>query len=246
MLTLVEFQRTVGNAIMSPLPRANNAKALIKRNDRLTALQRLDIYRRSYWSRVLDSFFEDFPGLRTVLGQRAFNRLAKAYLGELPSQSFSLRDLGSRLETWLLANPGYAGSKLPIALDMVRLEWARIEAYDAAALAPLGPEDLVELGPDSKLHLQPHIRLLKLRYPVDESNVRALKPEPVCLAVHRMEFDVYYRRLDIGEFQILEALQRGSSLGEAVASLEDSSDRVEEWFASWSRMGWFCKESLTS
>jgi hypothetical protein len=56
----------------------------IKPNDRLTSLERLEIYSRSYWYRLLDSLYEDFPGLRAVLGQRAFERLAKAYLTDRP------------------------------------------------------------------------------------------------------------------------------------------------------------------
>ena len=40
-----------------------------------------------------------------------------------------------------------AGSRHALALDMVRLEWAHIEAFDNAAEKVLGPEDLLELGP---------------------------------------------------------------------------------------------------
>src|SRR5580693_7235917 len=103
----------------------------IKPNDRLTSLERLEIYSRSYWYRLLDSLWEDFPGLRAVLGQRAFHRLSRAYLADCPSQSFTMRDLGSRLEGWLRRNPRYAGSRQALALDMVRLEWAHIEAFDS-------------------------------------------------------------------------------------------------------------------
>jgi hypothetical protein len=260
-MNLLEFQRTVGGAIMAPFTNtvdrtatSRKAQALIRPNNRLTSLERLEIYRRSYWCRVLDSLLEDFPGLCAVLGPRRFNRLAKSYLADQPSASFTLRDLGSRLEAWLGAHPDYAGANLALALDMARLEWAHIEAYDAAEHQRMGPEDLLELGAESKVGLQPHIRMLELQYPVDDLRIRVhqlssekrsraarnLKPEPLHLAVHRIEFAVYYRRLAAGEFQILQALESGNSLGEAVSSLEDSHDMVEGWFASWSRMGWFC------
>ena len=36
---------------------------LVKPNDRLTSTERLNIYHRQYWYRILDSFNEDFPGL---------------------------------------------------------------------------------------------------------------------------------------------------------------------------------------
>ncbi len=78
-------------------PMAQEAAAFIKANDRLTSLERLEIYSRSYWFRLLDSLRDDFPALAAVLGPPAFERLARAYLADCPSQSFTLRDLGSRM-----------------------------------------------------------------------------------------------------------------------------------------------------
>jgi hypothetical protein len=114
-------------------PMRIEAAGFIKPNDRLAPVERLEIYSRSYWFRVLDSLYDDFPGLRAVLGQRAFHRLSRAYLADCPSRSFTLRNLGSRLEDWLQRRPEYAGSRQALALDMVRLEWAHIEAFDNAA-----------------------------------------------------------------------------------------------------------------
>lgn len=270
-MTLLELQRTIGGALFNPRSRRNpEALALIRGNDRLTSRERLDIYSQSYWCRVLDSLFDDFQGLHAVLGSRAFNRLAEAYLSEMPSQSFTLRDLGSRLPGWLASHPSYGGANAAMALDMARLEWAHVEAFDGPSRKPLGPEDLLELGPEMKFRLQPHISLLELQYPVDDLRItvqpapeghsaasnavlrrrasgivrkfRAIAPAPTYLAVHRVEFSVYYRRLEPGEFRVLGALGQGVSMGDAVESLEDCGDRIEGWFAAWSRLGWFCAQ----
>src|SRR5208283_5757635 len=93
--------------------------------DRLTSFERLEIYNRQYWFRVLDAFSDDFPGLRAVLGDRRFDALAKHYLTDCPSRSFTMRDLGSRLESWLRRHPRYAPGRLKLAVDMVRLEWGK-------------------------------------------------------------------------------------------------------------------------
>src|ERR1700747_581729 len=87
------------------------AADIIKPNDRLTSFERLEIYNRQYWFRVLSSFAEDFPGLRSITGQRRFGALSRAYLAECPSVSFTLRNLGSRLEHWLLSNPRWIAPK---------------------------------------------------------------------------------------------------------------------------------------
>jgi hypothetical protein len=111
-----------GGAVMSPLNASigGGAGELVKPNDRLTSTERLDIYHRQYWYRILDSFNEDFPGLCSILGERAFARLSRAYLTDCPSQSFTLRNLGSRLEAWLTEHPEFAGRHLAPALDMIR------------------------------------------------------------------------------------------------------------------------------
>jgi hypothetical protein len=266
--TLLEFQRRVAGAVMSP-PTASisaEAKLLVKPNDRLTSTERLNIYHRQYWYRILESFNEDFPGLCSILGDRAFDRLSRAYLTDCPSRSFTLRNLGSSLETWLTDHPEFAGKHLALALDMIRLEWAHIQAFDNAERKALGPEDLLEMGPELRLILQPHVRLLALRYPVDELHVKVnqhleehgaasnavsqparrhivrrfarLKPQRIFLAVHRVDFTVYYRRLDADEFRLLEAFERGQSIGQALDSVLAGTEQIQNWFANWAQLGW--------
>ena len=145
------------------------ANQIIKPNDRLTSFERLEIYNRQYWFRVLSAFAEDFPGLRAVLGGRRFDALAKAYLIDCPSQSFTLRNLGSRLVNWLEKHPAWAGERQNLAVDMARLEWADIEAFDGLREPSLKPEDLAGVNPAKlRLRLQPYVSLLALRYPVDD------------------------------------------------------------------------------
>lgn len=272
MTNLMEFQRRVGGAIMRPFDAsiAPEAREFVKPNDRLTANERLSIYHRQYWYRILDSFNEDFPGLNAALGDRAFQKLANAYLMDCPSESFTLRNLGSRLEAWLGEHHEFAGEKLALALDMVRLEWAHIEAFDNAEREALGPEDLLELGPELAIALQPHIGLLELQFPVDELRIKVaseweehgrasnavsapsrrlmvrryarLKPEQIFLAVHRVEFTVYYRRIEHDEFRLLRAIQQHRSIGAALESIADlEPERVQTWFANWSQLGWLCR-----
>jgi hypothetical protein len=263
-MNLAELQKRASAAIMAPLTASDGmaakwrgeADALIKPNSRLAPLERLEIYSRSYWFRILDCLYDDFPGLCAALGQRAFNRLARAYLTERPSESFSLRNLGAGLERWLREHPEYAGRHFDLALDMVRLEWAHIEAFDSAERKPLGPEDLLELGPELKLSLQPYLALLELKYPVDDLRIavnglqqghdrasnavgergrqhtirryRRLKPQPIHLAVYRAEDFVWYRRLDEDEYRLLDALRQCLPMGEAIEKMARASARAEE------------------
>ena len=238
-------------------PMSNYAAQFIKPNDRLTSFERLEIYNRQYWWRLMSSLAEDFPGLQAILGNRRFEALCKAYLVARPSRSFTLRNLGRNLQAWLAKNPQWAGSKQSIALDMVRLEWADIEAFDSAAEEPLRPADIAKsAGGNLRLTLQPHVQLLKFRYPVDAlvleikkfnddteflsnafrerrkrkrvSAVAKLKPKTIFLSVHRAEDSVYFRRLEPAEYGLLLAIQKGKTLEQAVAAVFGRSSRHAE------------------
>ncbi|MGC2619041.1 MAG: DNA-binding domain-containing protein, partial [Acidobacteriaceae bacterium] len=179
---LLEIQRRMAAAVMHPLTRteamprrrrdgASNiaeAEAIIRPNDRLTSFERLEIYNRQYWFRVLGSLAEDFPALNAVLGAKRFDALILAYLNENPSTSFSLRNLGNRLPTWLENQSKFTGARHQLAVDVARLEWAHVEAFDRASLPPLSADHFKDLRPASVLTLQPHLQLLALSYPVDD------------------------------------------------------------------------------
>ena len=101
-MNLLAIQRQMARAVMTPLTPSERmrrvapdgrslravANKIIKPNDRLTSFERMEIYNRQYWFRVLSAFAEDFPGLRAVLGTRAFDQLAQAYLKDCDGQSF--------------------------------------------------------------------------------------------------------------------------------------------------------------
>lgn len=234
------------------------AEELVKPNDRLTSVERLEIYNRVYWFRLLSSMMDDFPGLRAILGEEKFEQVLLGYLTELPSTSFTLRDLGSRLETWLRAHPELIASNERMALDMVRLEWADIEAYDAAEFPVLTQSELAGLGEDPIFRLQPYVQLLDLAYPVDElllkvreteepqtdisSNVVMMdtadakphkqhslpKGKKVYLAVHRQDFSVYFKRMKPEAFALARALQQGQPLSQAIESSVDRTGKKLE------------------
>jgi hypothetical protein len=257
VMSLAELQRQMAAAIMMPLTadedmRANApdgrrmtavAASFIAPNSQLTPFERLEIYNRQYWYRVLDALAEDFPVLRAVVGSRAFEQLSIEYLTAHPSRSFSLRNLGSKLAEWLADHPKFAARRQRLALDVVRIEWAFIEAFDNTERTPLTLDQIATLDGGSALGLQPHLRLLALDYAADDLVLALHKqqkrgateagvkheegPEPpvrlprlrrqlTWLAAHRFDNAVYYRRLEREEFLTLGSIRAGLPLGEAL------------------------------
>lgn len=252
-MSLLDFQRRMAEDVSRPLSMdfamqdvtpdgisvEELAQGYIKPNDLLSSFERLEIYNRQYWFRVIGAVSEDYPALNAVLGQERCEALILAYLKENPSTSFTLRDLGAKLPSWLEKHPKLAGAHHELAVDVARLEWAYIEAFDSPASRPLDPVEFSRLLPTSMLALQPHLQLLALRYPVDEVVLEAhtnrpatdivsnaasvrrdskqlrvprLKRCPTYLAVHRYQDSVYYRRIDHEAFLLLSAIQEGEPI----------------------------------
>jgi hypothetical protein len=283
---LTALYRLAGSAIMRPLGARWRAQktwtdgstrtsdvvaAFIKPNDRLTSLQRIEIYNRQYWYRLIDCLYDDYPGLRAVLGQRRFSRVVRQYIERYPSRSYTLRNLGSRLEQFLSDDPALTAPRTELAIEMARFEWAQVVAFDGEARPALSVDELLGADPGKlRLAIQPYITLLELSWPLDDWSIavkkaqRAMRSEAsnavesarpkrsrpfklprrqqVFVAVHRYDNAIYYKRLEPEAFAVLAALRDGASLADACAAVPEAlADRVREWFATWTTMGWFCR-----
>ncbi len=256
-MNLLELQRTMASAVMLPLTTDEQmrttaddgremtavAESFIAPNSRLTAFERLEIYNRQYWFRIMGALAEDFAALRAVVGARAFEALSIAYLTEHPSRSFTMRNLGSKLTEWLTENPDFAGRRHRLALDVTRIEWAFVEAFDGAERVPLTLDQVATLDGDSRLGLQQHLRLLALDYPADElvlalhdrekqqtseagvkreeelgAHVKLpqMRRRATWVAAHRVDLSVFYRRIEREEFRTLMAIRDGLCLADAI------------------------------
>jgi len=293
---LGDLQRAMWRVISRPLTAANRmqprwtdgratgavAAQIAKPNDRLTSFERLEIYNRMYWFRVLDSLYDDCPGLRAVLGDKKFIALAEAYLVKYPSGSFTLRNLPSRLAHFIRTTPRHTRPHTALCHDLARFEWARVEVFDTAARPVFTIDDLLDVPAARhgklRFELQPYLQLLRLEYAVDEfvlavkqreagllrgdasnapSALRRLRKKKVALpersrthvAVHRLNGQIYFKRLEPAAYRVLTALRRGETLERALAagiprakkSRDEWAARVQGWFRTWMELGWLCR-----
>jgi len=189
---LRELQRVMASALFRPLTphwgmqkrwidgsRMDDVAAeFIKPNDRLSSFERLEIYNRQYWFRVLDCLYDDYPGLRAIVGGRKFMKLITAYLTRYPSNSYTLRDLGNRLEQFLREEPHWTAPRGELAIDMARFEWAQVVAFDGPSGPSVAPDDILDTSPAKlRLGLQPYLSLLELNYAVDDFLIAVKKRE---------------------------------------------------------------------
>ncbi len=143
----------------------------------LDAEQRIRIYADMYRARLIDVLREDYPRVAALLGEADFAALACRYLGRHPSTHPSVRHVGRRFADWIAGE-----SALPPHLaDLARLEWARVEVFDAADAEPLRLADLEPVPPDEwpalRLRVIPACLVLESAWPV-HAIWAAADPEP--------------------------------------------------------------------
>jgi hypothetical protein len=242
---LLSLQRAFARAIRVPLRKGDHmlrtsvASEMIRANARSKPHQRLEFYAQQYWWRILDSFDQDFPLVKRVISRREYAALRLDYLTRFPSQSYTLRDLGSRFPQYLARCKKLSPAKRSLASDAAKVDWARIVAFDAAEYQAISEKQIhSQRFIDRTLTLQPHVQLLHLRYDLSR-HVRSreaarlevasntsmrrgaaktrkkqgqYKRTSCCFVLHRFEESIHIKALSAHEFKILRAFQGGLSL----------------------------------
>ena len=218
------------------------ADELMKPTANLSSAERLELYHRQYWFRLLDSIAEDFPVLQRMAGEEEFWAMMEDYLLACPSGSFTLRHLGRSMASFIADRESLDPLRRRWFSALAELEYASMEVYEAPEREPLPPEKLAT----DVLELQPHVRLMRFPVPADHcADWEQFTPgeeTPAFIAVWRGPHGGSLQaRLDPVEFELLERLQRGGRLHELFAEPvepEPTEEEVRHWFATWQSRGW--------
>jgi len=220
-----------------------------------TPAERLSVYQRAYFARLLEVLGELFPCTRFAAGDEAFGDLAAAYVVRHPPRSYTLANLADHLVDFLdQTRPADAEWGL-LLVELARLEQAIDRIFDGP-----GPEMLppfaVPPAADERLRLKlvPSCELHRFQFPVSSfySDWKAGRqptwPKPREQHVVLWRRDYIVRRLELSAVQcrLLLAIQRGDTLGESLATANgEARDTAElagdihRWFTAWSAAGLF-------
>jgi hypothetical protein len=229
---------------------------------RMTALERFEIYRRGYHSRLIECLVDDYPATQHALGEPAFEDLCRAYIARFPSTGPSLNYFGRGMSGFVREGMPEPFSVRAFTADLTSLEWAIVEVIHAASDPPLTSDGLLRVPADGwatvRLDATPALRLLRFSHPVNDY-FRAFRadespaiPEPAASAtvVYRSGPTIWRMDLTDPMVGVLSALVGGEPLGEALARAEASmSDlgedevalRVTTWFREWVGHGLFVR-----
>ena len=231
---------------------SEDLSSLVRSDDRMQPLERVDVYAAMYFFRLRDCLAEDFPKLAAWIGPSRLHNLVTDYLLVYPPTHFSLRELGRPFPDFVA---GHAlAREFPGIADLAALEWARIDVFDEADAQPLTRSDLLThaaAAPDTfALKLIPATRRLTVSRPTLDlwrtlpghaGTLPESSGEAISVRVWRQEFDVFPRSIDPVETQCLAALSESGAtlaqLGEIVASATSTADaptRLAELLDVWS------------
>ncbi len=239
---LVTAPENVAATLAARGPQAvSEIQELVVGDDRLSAVERLEIYANMYFFRIRDVLRDEFPRTAALLGDSTFHDLIVDYLAALPPRHPSLREVGARMPAFL-AEHSTARAR-PWLAELARLERTRLElvdAPDAEALTldrarAMDPAELVALP----LRLVPAHLILENRHAVAplwraltavtgenaagaSSTARELSisgllpsepPPPIdeTLLVWRIGDEIRHRRVDGDERTWLQQLSAGAT-----------------------------------
>ncbi|GBD25597.1 hypothetical protein HRbin30_00921 [bacterium HR30] len=228
-------------------------EGLIRPHGTLDPVARLDIYANMYFFRIRDALADDFPVLRATIGPERFHNLVTDYLLAHPSRSFTLRDVGASL-------PGFVRRHIllqdwPWLGDLATLEWAVVEAFDAADSEPWNAARVATVPAEEwgsrRVVWHPSLRVLRSEFPVhgpwqryqNGDSLGALSAGETWLRVWRRAERVFVvpvcpqegQALGFGGALGLLAEELAAKLGEAAAA-----QQLAVWIAEWVEAGLVC------
>jgi hypothetical protein len=212
---------------------------MIRSDQHLRAIERINIYVDAYFYRLLDCLMEEFPATLAVIGSNKFGRLVHDYLVWRPPTEPSIFYAGRYLAEFLRDHS--LAERCPFIAELARLEIATLVSFHAPDLPILTDEAMRAIParqwPMTELRSNPGVEILHGEWRVSdllsavERGDKWVEPgqETNAVIVWRRGTDVHYRILEDAETTALALLKKTASFAaicEAIAIANSSSDQV--------------------
>jgi hypothetical protein len=237
---------TAPNGVVEGLARdallpVGGLESLVACDDRMTPVERVEIYANSYFYRLLEVLKEDFPATLAVAGADHFHNLVTGYLADYPPVAPSIFFAGQNFAAFLATQP--PRERWPFLASLALLERTALESFHAADAHALDADAMRTIAPADwpalTMCTHPATRLVDCAWRVDKllhafetgATWQAPDLEDVTIIVWRRDARVSYR--------ILETVERGAlrmasvaggttfaAICEAIAAAANETDDV--------------------
>lgn len=237
--SLAEIQLWMFSAITEGEPSSDQVVRVLTPGPRLSARDRLEVYRSGYLARLVDCLRDDYPVTAETLGEESFESLCHAYVRAHPSRSPNLNAFGQPMAAFVEgAEVSCLGPARSFYRGLTALEWALVEVLHAETPAPFDLASLqaIPIEAWARVRFRPSeaVRLLSFEHPVNAyyqacrmGNRPPSLPSrgPSMTAVYRRGLELWRLDLTPAMARVLGALLSGVDIGEALARIQtDTSD----------------------
>jgi putative DNA-binding protein len=223
------------------IAREDGLDRLIASDDRMTPVERVEIYAQGYFYRILDVLKEDYPATLAVAGADNFHNLVTGYLIDYPPTEPSIYFAGQHLAAYLATHP--LCERFPYLADLARLERTMLESFHAVDAQALDADAMRTIPPTEwpalLMRANPASRLMESSWRVDRI-LRAVEDgaawhppnrESVTIIVWRRAARVSFRVAEPGEREALRlaSVNGGATFAaicEAIAAAAGANDDV--------------------
>jgi hypothetical protein len=228
---LITAPEGVGKRLAELGRERDDLTTLVRPGQRLSAVERVDIYANMYFYRILDVLRDEYEKVVSLLGDAAFHNIVTDYLIARRPAHPSLREVGARLPAYLAGHPLVADR--PWASELARLERLHLELFDGSDADPMSLDDVRALPPADLgglvLRAVPCHTLLRSRFPITDlwkdpghhDSSEALPEQPETLLVWRQDFTVFHRGVPDDEASLLPLLTYGTRFDAVCARLAE-------------------------
>jgi hypothetical protein len=252
-MKLAEFQAMFQAGVLA----GENADAVkaIKPSGRGPGETLFEVYVNAYRARLSEFLSEDYPSLRVLLGDDAFEALALDYIKANPSRSRNARWYSSHLPDFMRRSDKWRHEEQ--AISMAHFERALTDAFDAPDAHALAIDTLAsfssERWPNLTFTLHPSLVILELSLGTIETyravNAEAFDEIKIAqdgienAAVWRSGHDAVYRLLEADEFLALSEARAGHAFGAIckMAAFQQGDaltpERLAQFLVSWFEEG---------
>jgi len=249
---LAELERYFASAATSgsgPLPELDR---VFLGSEQLSARERLAIYNRGYFYRLLEALAAVFSQTKRLLGDPDFERLGLAYLAQHPSEHPAVERVGRSFCEFLRR-----GAADATVVGLASLEWARLCALVAPNPSSVARVSTIDPSgfPRARLGFVPSLHWLR----IDPRALAAFTgealllaepsgidpPRPLCaVAVWRSQHAVLHRVLDEREWAALVSAAGGATLSRVCAAFDSGSESEDVHRAYQVLSTWFARQWL--
>lgn len=239
MKTLKEIQQALQDSLTGKDQRIAN---MVVESKEMTAEDRLTVYYRDYYLRLLHALQDDYAGFYRRVGDERFDVMVRDYLDAYPPKSFTIREIGRDFPTFLKEK-----GVEPEWVELAEFEWTMMESLFSADLEVLTMETLSKIPPDDWssmiLHLHPSFRKRSDAYNTLElwkalDNKKQIESKlldaSVCNVIWRFENEIYFQSLTTEQAILIHAIAEGEIFSDLCEKMLDyfDEDAVVQWVAA--------------